>query len=164
MTNLERDVWVTTPSHLQRFTEVRESNSLIKRLRGNWDLPADFPRSSQYQIPVVLLSAGDLILEQDSGRLVYTHNPGPRYKNLRDLSFSTQLRGLEICLAVPFKLFEMLYISFRVKGAGVDPVFLTVSGRGLFISRIRRRTSELFAEMVKAGATPLPSNNHWRGP
>jgi hypothetical protein len=113
-----------------------------------------------------MLSAGDLTLNSED--LVYSHDPKPRYRDLLDLSFSTSIRGLEIELVqfdyAPMRYFNLPYISFRVKKLEVDPVLVTASGLGPFTFLIRRRTKHLFDEMVKAGATALPSNNRWRGP
>jgi hypothetical protein len=88
--------------------------------------------------------------------------------NLRDLSFSTRVRGLEIGLEQPdyalMRYGNLPYISFRVRELEIDPVLVSASGLGPFTFHIRRRTKQLFGEMVSAGAIALPSNNRWRGP
>jgi hypothetical protein len=169
MISLRCDVWVTTPSHLQRFRDVYDRTSMINRFRGDYSLPPGFPRLASQpprEIPLAILSAGDLTI--NSERLVYSHDPNPRYSNLLDLSFSTPIRGLEITLARfdygPMRHLHLPYISFRVRELEIDPLLVTASGLGPFTFLIRRRTKGLFAEMVNAGATALPSNNRWRGP
>ena len=164
---------MTTPYHLQRFEDLMDRTSVINRLRGTYSLPEGFPRTKLFragqpplEMPVVMLSAGDLTINSEG--LVYSHNPKPRYAELRDLSFSTPIEHLEIALAqfdyAPVRWGNLPFISFRVRGLDVDPVLLTASGVGPFTFQIRRRTKRLFAAMVSAGATPLPSNNRWRGP
>jgi len=113
------------------------------------------------EIPVAILSAGDLTLESE--KAVYLHKPRPRYIGLRDLSFSTPIRGLEINLVqfdyAPFRRFNLPYISFLVRQISDEPLLITASGRGPFTFLLRRRTNRLFDDMVKAGAIPLPTNN-----
>jgi hypothetical protein len=173
MADLQCGVWVTTPNHLRRFRDVYDRTSIIDRLRGDYSLPAGFPRLKMWragqpprEIPLAILSAGDLTLNSES--LVYSYNPKPRYADLLDLSFSTPIRGLEITLVqfdfAPMRHFNLPYISFPGRKLELDPVLVTASGLGPFTFLIRRRTKRLFDEMVRAGATALPSNNRWRGP
>jgi hypothetical protein len=173
MADLRCGVWITTPGHLQRFRDIYDRTSLFHRLRGDYSLPTGFPRFKIWQpdrapreIPLAILSVGDLTLSSES--LSYSYNPKPRYADLLDLSFSAPIRGLEIALAqfdyAPMRHFNLPYISLRVRKLEIDPVLVSASGPGPFALLIRRRTKRLFDEMVRAGATALPSNNRWRGP
>jgi hypothetical protein len=162
------EVWVTTEDHLKRFRDVYDHTAMLDRFRGQYALPPGFPRTTMsrvgkapLEIPVAILSAGDLTLQSE--KAVYLHKPRPRYKGLRDLSFSTPIRRLEINLVqlnyAPFRRFNLPYISFLVRQRTDEPLLVTASGRGPFTFLLRRRTNRLFDDMVKAGAVPLPTNN-----
>lgn len=167
MADVQCAVWVTTEPHLKRFREIHDRTSILDRMRGNYALPLDFPRTKivrpgqpSREIPVMLLSAGKLTVNADN--IVYSHDPKPRYAALRDLSFSTPTRGLEISLVqfdyAPIRYYNLPHISLRVREASVDPLLVTASGAGPFTYLIRRRTKRLFDEIAKGGAVPLVSN------
>ena len=173
MADLRCGVWITTLDHLRGFREVYDRTSTVDRFRGTYALPAGFPRTkiarfgkSPLEVPMAILSAGELTL--DAENLVYSHDPKPRYADLRDLSFSTPVRGLEITLVhpdyAPMRQFNLPYISFQVRSIEAGALLMTASGLGPFTFLIRRRTKSLFDKMVSAGAVPLPSNNRWSGP
>jgi hypothetical protein len=173
MADLLYEVWVTTPDHLKLVRDVYDNTSMLNRLRGTYALPPSFPRTRTRRVgqpplefPVVLLSAGKLTTNREN--LVYSHDPKPRYADLRDLSFSVPIRGLEIALVqyeyALLRHFDLPYIAFRVPKLDADPLLVSASGLGPFTFLIRRRTKRLYDDMVKAGAVSLPSNNRWRGP
>jgi hypothetical protein len=167
MANIRCEVWVTTSDHLKRFREVYDRTSTIDRFRGTYALPEGFPRTKilragrpPLEVPVAILSAGDLTLNSEN--LVYSHDPKPRYAELRDLSFSTPIRGLEIRVVqydyAPMRRFNLPYISFRLRDVDADPLLITASGLGPFTFLIRRRTKRLFDNIVEAGAYPKLSS------
>jgi hypothetical protein len=172
MDNPLQRVWITTVDHLRRFREICDRTSLLNRMRGEYSLPAGFPRAvlprvgqPPLQIPLAILSTGNLSF--NSERLEYSYEPKQRYKYLRDLSFTTPIQGLEISMVqfdyAPIRLFNLPYISFRVRNMDPQDLLVSAKGFGPFAFLNRRRTKSLFYNLVEAGSVPLTSNNRWSG-
>ena len=157
-------VWVTTEAHLQRFRAVWDSTSRIDRLRSKYSMPANFPQMSiprsartDAAVPLAILSCGELTITATTTTFQYLDTSWKSYRNLLDLSFSTTNAKLAITMVqydyAPIRAYRLPYVGTNMSSHRTDaPLLISAAGAGPFTYFIKRRTHQIYQELLREGA------------
>jgi hypothetical protein len=164
MTEGTYSVWVTTEAHLQRFRAVWDSTSLIDRLWSKYSMPTNFPqlsipRSAQADaaVPLAILSCGELTITATTTTFQYLDTSWKSYRNLLDLSFSTANAKLVVSMVqydyAAIRAYRLPYVCTNMSSHRTDsPLLISAAGIGPFTYFIKRRTHQIYQELLREGA------------